>query len=424
LNAQGTPVPLLLAGPSATAVREQSRLLAAELLRNPDAELSQVAWPRLVHPLRQAARAVILAEQREQALKALSALSAGRPEPRLVVGPGRAASGVVLVFPGLGSQWPGMARQLYAQQPAFAAAIDACEKALYPHTQESVGQLLLGPDSEQEQAFSQVERVQPVLFAMAIGLARTWTALGVHPTIVVGHSQGEIAAACVAGLLSLEDAARVVAVRSRLLRTQRGQGSMLMVALPMQKVADKLGGYEGRVGITAVNGPSWTTIGGDAAAVHALLTEWQQQRVFCQQMEVDYVSHGPQVDHLLTDLRSELAGLSPRPATMTMVSTVVGRPIDAAELTADYWVRNLREPVRLDLAVQYLQQMGQQLFLEISANPQLLGPLMELLAEEEGVIGSLKRGHGGLPGLLEAAAELQLEGCELKWEELLRRYPA
>ncbi|MER6170903.1 SDR family NAD(P)-dependent oxidoreductase [Streptosporangium sp. NPDC001681] len=300
-------------------------------------------------------------------------------------------NGVVFVFPGQGAQWRGMGSALLEQEPVFAAAIRECELALEPYTDRSVTDVLAGrADADR------IDVVQPALFALQIGLARLWAANGVVPAAVVGHSLGELAAAHVAGALTLAEAARVVGVRSRLYRRLSGAGAMALVGLGWEETAALVaeqngrrraapevpgvpgdgGTGAGRICLAAANAPGSTVVAGDHDAVHALVEQLRWEDVFCRLVGADVAGHSHHVDPLLPELREELAALVPNRAGIPLWSTVTGRP--GAVLDADYWCRNLREPVLFWPVIRQLLDAGYDTFVELSPHPTLLSGLRDI----------------------------------------------
>lgn len=309
-------------------------------------------------------------------------------------------NGVVFVFPGQGAQWRGMGSTLLEQEPVFAAAIRECELALEPYTDRSVTDVLAGRAD-----VDRIDVVQPALFALQVGLARLWRANGVVPAAVVGHSLGEVAAAHVTGALTLAEAARIVGVRSRLYRRLSGAGAMALVGLGWEETAalvaeqndrrmaapklpgistgpgaaggDGDGGHDGgRICLAAANAPGSTVVAGDHDEVHALVEQLRWEDVFCRLVGTDVAGHSHHVDPILPELREELAPLVPNRAGIPLWSTVTGRP--GAVLDADYWCRNLREPVLFWPVIRQLLDAGYDTFVELSPHPTLLSGLRDL----------------------------------------------
>ncbi|WP_309891774.1 polyketide synthase [Archangium sp.] len=330
---------------------------------------------------------------------------------------------IAFVFPGQGSQWVGMGRELLAQEPVFRAAVERCAEAFRPHVDWSLLAVLEGSaDAER------IDIVQPVLFAMSVGLAALWRSWGISPDAVIGHSMGEVAAAHVAGALSLEDAARVICHRSKLLRTVSGQGAMAVVELGMEEARARLQSRAELLSIAAHNGPTSTVIAGDTAALEALLRELEAEAVFCRRVQVDVASHSPQVEALLAPLVAGLAGLAPRPGSTPIYSTVTRQVLAGGELDAAYWARNLRDPVLLAPMIDRLLDDGHTVFLELSPHPLLLPVLEGSLARKSGAVAvsSLRREKPARRMLLQSLGELYVKGAPVQFSALYpkpRRLP-
>ncbi|MEV4559595.1 type I polyketide synthase [Kitasatospora sp. NPDC049285] len=350
--------------------------------------------------------------------QALHALAAGDSSPTAVRGTADVTGRTVFVFPGQGSQWAGMALELLDTAPVFAARIGECAVALAPHTDWSLLDVLRGTPGAP--GLDRVDVVQPVLWAVMVSLAELWRAHGVHPDAVVGHSQGEIAAAVVAGGLTLEDGARVVALRSRAILALSGRGGMASVALPAARVADDLAPWADRLSVAVVNGPSATVVSGEPGALAELVARYQAEEVRARLIPVDYASHSAQVDELREELLELLAPVRPRAGTVPLLSTVTGDWQDTAGLDAGYWAANLRETVRFEDATRALAEQGHSVFVEVSPHAVLAVPLQETLesaglARRSAVAGTLRRDHGGLDRFLLSAAELWVRGTDVRW---------
>ncbi|MCY1009274.1 SDR family NAD(P)-dependent oxidoreductase [Nannocystis pusilla] len=321
----------------------------------------------------------------------------------------------------------------------FRAALAEVDVAVRRFTGWSASQVLAGdPDAPQ---LSSIDVVQPTLFAVSVALAAVWRSWGVEPDVVVGHSMGEVAAACVAGALTLDDAAQVICERSRLMRRLGGQGAMAAVELAAADVAIALARHGGRVTIAALNGPRSTVIAGDPAAIDVLLAEWQAREVFCRRVKVDVASHSPMVDPLRDDLLRALADIRPRAGAVPLHSTVTGERIHGAELDPAYWWKNLRDPVRFAPVIERLLGDGHDVLLEVSPHPVVLPFLSAMAAEaharEPGdgpalALASLRREQDERPALLAGLATLHVHGHPLAWARLwpgkaphaaLPRYP-
>ncbi|HEV2636978.1 MAG TPA: SDR family NAD(P)-dependent oxidoreductase [Actinocrinis sp.] len=413
--AEDRPVAWVLSARSAAALRAQAEQLARHVDERPDLHPADVGLSLAVTRARHPHRAVLVGD-REQLLAGLRSLAADAPAADVAQAVAGPAGRTVFVFPGQGAQWTGMALDLIEQNPVFAESMAACERALAPHVDWSLGQVLRDPA-----ALDPVDRVQPALFAVMVSLAATWRSFGVEPDAVLGHSQGEIAAAVVAGALSLEDGAMVVALRSRLLRALAGTGAMASVALPADQVRSLVDEIGAGLSVAAVNGPAATVVAGDPDAVAALLDRCERDEVRARRIEVDYASHSAHVDALREDLIAALAPVRPVACRVPMYSTVDAAWLDGTELTAEYWFRNLRETVRFEPAVRALAQAGHSTFIEAGPHPVLTVGISQTLADSDGpavVAGSLRRGEGGLGRLLLSLGEAHAAGVDLPWAGL------
>jgi acyl transferase domain-containing protein/NADP-dependent 3-hydroxy acid dehydrogenase YdfG/acyl carrier protein len=344
-------------------------------------------------------------------LTALAALGRGEPATGLVRGDAGNPGKVVFVFPGQGSQWAGMGVELARTMPVFRGHLQRCSEALAPYTSWSLLDVLAGdPDAP---PLERVDVVQPALFAVMTSLARLWQSVGVQPDAVIGHSQGEIAAAYVAGALSLDDAARVVALRSRALLALAGTGAMASVPLPRDEVEQRL--TDGLVTVAAVNGPSSTVVAGEPAAVAGLVAAYQADGVRGRLVPVDYASHHPGVEAVRQAVLDAIGEIRPTLADVEFASTVTGEMIETTRLDAGYWYTNLRSQVRFEDAVRSLQQGGHRLFIEVSPHPVLTIGTEETLAGAGTVVGSLRRDDGGTDRFLDAAAQAWTAGAALDW---------
>ncbi|MGW2681454.1 SDR family NAD(P)-dependent oxidoreductase, partial [Streptomyces sp. NPDC001436] len=317
---------------------------------------------------------------------------------------------VVWVFPGQGTQWVGMGAGLLESSPVFAAKLRECAEALAPFVDFDVVEVV-----REGRSLDRVDVVQPVTWAVMVSLAEVWRSLGVVPDAVVGHSQGEIAAAAVSGALSLEDAARVVALRAAVIgRELAGLGGMASLPLPVAAVEERLAGWAGRLGVAAVNGPSSTVVAGDADAVAAFVAEAQEAGIRARQVPVDYASHSAHVERIEAELLEVLGPIVPRRPEVPFYSTVTAELVDSAALDAAYWYRNLRQPVRFEDTVGRMIREGFGTFVECSAHPVLTIGIQETDADVLAV-GSLRREEGGLQRFLTSAAELFVRGVDIDW---------
>jgi acyl transferase domain-containing protein/acyl carrier protein len=330
-----------------------------------------------------------------------------------------AAARVVFVFPGQGGQWFGMARGLLESEPVFREAMERCEAALRPHVDWSLlEQLNL---SEDQARLNEIDVIQPTLFAIQVSLAALWRAWGVEPDAILGHSLGEVAGAYVAGALSLEDAAKVICQRSRLMQRVAGQGAMGVVGLSIEQAEAVLHGYEGRLSVAVSNSPRSTVISGEPAALDEVLNRLRAENIFARAVKVDVASHSPQMDALRPELVRTLAGLKPRMGSIPIYSTVTTEVLNGAELMPEYWGRNLRQPVQFAPMAERLLREGHTLFVELSPHPVLLSALDDLF-HHTGIVGttvaSMLREHDEQVILLRGLGALYAAGYAVDWSRL------
>ncbi|GAB3449346.1 type I polyketide synthase [Actinophytocola sediminis] len=406
---------------SLPALRAQAASLRAHVDADPDLDHVDVGLSLATTRTHFRHRAVVVGRTRHELLTGLDALGTDAQSPDLVRGErGAAAGGTVFVFPGQGAQWAEMAVALLDESPAFASALGDCAAAIERHVDWSVRDVLRAvPGSA---SLERVDVVQPVLFAVMVSLAALWRSVGVRPDAVIGHSQGEIAAAVAVGALSLSDGAAVVALRSKAIAQLGGTGGMLSVPLPAVRVrADLEHGDQpisvAAISVAAINGPASTVVSGAVGAVRALLDRYTAEGVDARMVPVDYASHSAQVAPLRADLLAALSGITPRPVDIPFYSTVTGDLLDTSQLTADYWYRNLRQTVRLDQAVRAALRDGAHAFVESSAHPVLaygVGQIIDDTGADAMVTGTLRRERGGMDQVLRSLAMLHVHG-EVDW---------
>ncbi|MFF7457087.1 SDR family NAD(P)-dependent oxidoreductase [Kitasatospora sp. NPDC008115] len=371
-----------------------------------------LAWQRDQFPVRAAVTAAGAAE----AAGALERLAAGQAaDGEVGVFTGRAAprGRTAFVFPGQGSQWHAMGRELLASDPVFAAVIHRCAKALEPYTDWDLVEVVSGAAGEEW--LSRIDMLQPTLWAVSLGLCEVWRAAGVRPDVVVGHSQGEVTAATAAGILSYEDGAMVVARRSAIARRTSGQGRMLAVDLSLDAAKAALSGFEEGVSLAVNNGPNSCVLSGDTELVLALRELLEAEGTFCRLVNVDYASHSPQMDELEEDLLAALRTVRPGPGAVELMSTVRVVPLEGPELDARYWVDNLRRPVMFADAMERLFDTGVTHVVEISPHP-VLTPALEQLAAQRPlppqVLSTLRRDQGSPAMVRESLARAYVSGLE------------
>ena len=398
------PLPWVLSARTDSALRARARQLLSHLDgREPAALAHALVTSRSTFDH----RAVVLdADPRT----GLTALGRGGSAPGLVTGTADLTGKAVFVFPGQGGQWEGMAADLLESSPVFRDHIDRCAQALAPHVGWDLPAVLRRQPGAP--SLERVDVVQPALFAVMVSLAGLWRACGIEPEAVVGHSQGEIAAAYVAGALSLEDAALVVARRAKALTELSGRGGMASVELPADELRSRL---DERLAVATVNGPASTVVAGAVDALDALLADLAEAGVRVRKLAVDYASHSPEVELVRDRVLAELAPVSPKATAIPFHSAVTGGVLAGTELDAGYWYRNLRLPVRFDEAVAGPAVPEHTFFVEVGPHPVLVPAVLEAVGDKAVVVGSLRRGEDGRRALLGSLAELYVRGLAPRW---------
>ncbi|MFD7028343.1 type I polyketide synthase [Streptomyces sp. NPDC059917] len=412
-------VPWVLSGRGVEALRGQAARLSS-LVESGGADLSPVDVGLSLATGRAAFdhRAVLVSGDRNGLTAATAALARGEDAPAgVVTGTAHGVRDrVVFVFPGQGSQWVGMAVDLLDSSPVFAERMAECGRALAEFVDWDLEAVVRG--REGAPSLDRVDVVQPVSWAVMVSLAALWQSFGVKPSAVVGHSQGEIAAACVVGGLSLVDGARVVALRSQAIAgSLAGLGGMMSVALPLAEVESRLVRWAGRLEVAALNGPTSVVVAGDPEALDELQAECEAEGVRARRVAVDYASHTSHVERIEGELAEVLAAVRPVAARVPFFSTVEGDWLDTSGLDAGYWYRNLRQTVGFQGAVEALGEQGFEAFVEVSAHPVLTMSVQDQ-ADSAVVAGTLRRNDGGLDRFYASLAEVWVQGVEVDWSRV------
>ncbi|MFE6871924.1 type I polyketide synthase [Kitasatospora sp. NPDC057692] len=420
------PLPWTLSGRTEQALRAQAERLREHLAAHPDTGLADLGYALATTRTAFAHRAAIVADDRAGFLQGLDALAEGTTVPDLVEGTAGDRRKVAFVFPGQGSQWLGMAQELWQDSPVFAEQLRACAEAFRPFIDWSLLDVL--HDEPDAPSLDRIDVIQPTLFAVMVSLAAVWRSYGIEPAAVVGHSQGEIAAAYVAGGLTLEDAARIVALRSLLWSELTGKGGMTAVSLPADEARERIARWSDRLSIAAVNGPRFVTVSGDPGALDELQAALEAEGVQARRIRgVDTAGHSAQVDVLRERMLEGLRTVAPTSSAVPFFSTVTGERLDTRELDTAYWYRNIRDTVDFEQAARTLLAAGFTGFVECSPHPVLLTALQEI-AEEAGTgiatAGTLRREEGGARRFVASLAQAQVQGIEPDWSAVFAGHGA
>ncbi|MDQ2958249.1 MAG: acyltransferase domain-containing protein, partial [Actinomycetota bacterium] len=415
-------LPWVLSARGEPALRAQAARLHEFATADPALSAADLALSLVATRASFGHRAVVLGEDRASLLDGLAALAGSLPSaqlitPKVPVTADGSAQRPVFVFPGQGSQWVGMALGLLDSVPVFAESIAECEQALSAFVDWSLTEVLRGTAGSP--SLERVDVVQPVLWAVMVSLAAVWRSFGIRPAAVVGHSQGEIAAAVVAGGLSLADGAKVVALRSLALLELAGQGGMVSIALPVAEVEQRLADWKLDLSIATVNGPAATVVSGAVTPLETLLKLCEQHEIRARRIRVDYASHSVQVETIQARLLKDLAGIQPVSGSVPFYSTVTGELFDTAGLNPEYWYTNLRETVRFHDTVQALVAEGHTVFIEASPHPVLVPAISDTSEQHLSTLGTLRRDEGGVARLIASLAEAHVHGLDIDWRALL-----
>ena len=388
------------------------------LLAQDQANLGNICWSAATRREHLPLRLTVAARSPAEAGEALDAYIAGGAHELLATGEATAPPRVAFVFPGQGGQWQGMAQDLLVQEPIFREAILRCDRAIHAAAGWSPLALL---ESDDASWLEHIDKLQPVLFTVQVALAALWQAWAGPPDAVVGHSLGEVAAAHVAGILTLDDAAQVICHRSRLLRRVAGQGAMAVVGLSAADAEAAIADYADRVSVAVINSNQSTVISGEPGAVDAVLATLEARNVFCRRVQVDVASHSPQMEPLAAELRDALVGLQPVDGTIPFHSTVSTHVEEGRGLGAAYWAHNLRQPVRFGESIQQLIVAGCTLFVEMGPHPVLVQAIEEGMRRHDldgAALAAMRRGADGPLALRAALGALCVRGGAVRWNRL------
>ena len=417
---------LALSAKSEPALRELAERYARHLDQEPSLALADVCSSANVGRAHLAVRLSMAVESAIDLRQKLGAFAAGEKPPGVISGHLDLAEApeVAFLFTGQGSQYVGMGRGLYETEPVFREALDQCDAVLRPRLGRSL-QSVLYPEPEGAAASLLLDQTcftQPALVALQLSLVALWRSWGVHPQLVLGHSVGEYSAACVAGVMSLEDTLGLVAERGRLMHALPAGGAMAALFAAPEQVADALAKQGGEVEMAALNGPREVVVAGAEAAVAAVVERLQAQGVKARVLSVGHAFHSKRMDPILDDLERAARQVTYQAPRLEVISNLTGAPEQA--FSALYWRRHAREPVRFSDGIRALQAQGVELFVEIGPRPTLLAMAQHGLSAGEGVwLPSLSQGKDDRRRALSSLGALYVHGIEVDWEGFHRPFP-
>ena len=411
---------LPLSAKSPEALRALAGRYAMRLASEHAPDLRDLCWSAATRRAALDWRTCFVASDPATMIDALRRFEAGEGEP--VRAERQALPRIAFVVPGQGAQWDGMARQLMATQPVFREALVRCDHAARAFVDWSILEQLQAEPGTPAFQLDRIDVIQPVLVSLAIAYAALLESWGVQPDAVVGHSMGEVGAACIAGALDLDQAMRVVCLRSALMRRTSGSGAMALVELSMEAARDRIQGRETRLAVAVINSPRSCVISGDPQAVQEVISELERDQVFCRLVKVDVASHSPQMEPLARELEAGLAGLSPQPERRSLYSTVWARAASGEAFGASYWADNLRRPVLFAQTLERMLEDRLGVFVELGPHP-VLAPAMTQTAQiATRPALTLACGHRDEPDdlhMLSLVGSLWASGQAIEWRQVM-----
>jgi len=410
--------------PLSARTPEALQALAASylsLLRSPDVpSLRDICFTASMRREQHTHRLALVVRSHNELIEKLEAFLAGEKLSGMVAGHTTAEQNerVAFVFCGNGPQWWAMGRQLLEREPLFHSVVEHCSQLLEPYTGWSLVEEMMA--DEASSCMYRTDVAQPALFALQIALVALWKSWGIEPQAVIGHSVGEVAAAYVAGALSLEDAVYLVYQRSRLQELTVGQGTMVAVDLSAREALELIIPYEDHVSLASINAPRSVTLTGDTATLEHIISSLMQQGIFCRFLKLNYAFHSRAMDSIRQELLASLQNLQAQPPRLPFISTVTGDEVVGPACDADYWWLNARRPVQFATGIEHLIDNGITTFLEIGPHPVLSAYIAECLAEKKGHIHpSLRRNEDEQQCLLTTLGALYTRGYPLAWLTLI-----
>ncbi|WP_424100297.1 SDR family NAD(P)-dependent oxidoreductase [Moorena producens] len=332
---------------------------------------------------------------------------------------------IAFIFTGQGSQYLQMGRQLYETQPTFHKIIDQCSKMLVKYLEVSLLDILYPVEVKDESStlIDQTAYTQPAIFALEYALAKLWESWGIKPDVVMGHSVGEYVAATVAGVFSLEDGLKLIAMRGQLMQKLPSGGQMASIMASESQVIEAIKEYSSQVTIAAVNGPESIVISGESAAIASICSQFESVGVKTKALQVSHAFHSPLMEPMLTEFETVATEITYNQPKIPLISNVTGQEVGGEITTAEYWVSHVRQPVRFAEGMETLHKQGAEIFLEIGSKPILLGMGREcLMGQKKLWLPSLRSGKPDWLQMLQSLGQLYVRSIKIDWLGFERDY--
>ena len=361
-------------------------------------------------------RLAVFGGSRTELKKKLSAYHDGENTAGVLYGTGSDLDGLAFLFTGQGSQYPGMGRDLYDGEPVFRNAFDKCDEILRQHIGQSIAELVYGKGAT-DQALSQTAITQPALVAFEYSLGELWQSWGVRPAAVLGHSVGEYAAACLAGIFGIEDALKLISARGRLMQALPA-GAMAAVFADAETVSRALEPFRSSASIAAVNGPRLVVVSGTFEAIDTIVEQFEKEGVGVQALNVSHAFHSPMMEPMLADFSQVAAEVAYKNPSISLVSPVPKDAASRSPSTAEYWVDHVRRPVLFEAGIKALRNTGIEHFLEVGPQPTLIGMARRCVnADDRSTwLPSVRPGKADIDQLMESLGEIYVHGASIRWK--------
>ncbi|MCH2187708.1 acyltransferase domain-containing protein, partial [Myxococcota bacterium] len=417
--AQQPPYLFPISAHDANALEATLRQIQDQLQSEAPPRLEDLAYtlgPRRQHHRH---RAALVAQDHSTLAAEIDGLLRGQESGASTLGVSADATeqGVIFVFPGQGGQTEGMGRELFEQEPLFRASIESLDAEFSRHVDWSLVDAIRDP--RPTQTLQRLSRLQPTLIAVEIALAELWSHWGVRPDAVIGQSLGEIAAAFIAGALDQSTVARLACERGKIVEQASGSGAMAAVLLEEERLAERLTEWKNEIEIAGITSPSSALVSGNRDAILDFVAQLDTEDIFARTLEVDFASHCFHMDPLLEPFHARLEGMASRAGRIPIYSTVDECIVAGEELDRDYWVRNLRAPVRFSSTLSQALEAGGRKVIEVSPHPTLARAIPEI-AEHAGApvrtVSSLVRDRGERASLMRSLAALYADGQEIDFK--------